>query len=314
MTVTVSTIQTMGDFAQKLQDALNMAGYRYIGKIDTSKFDMDEWKNLSPKEMAQRYAQNENLPVKTHILEVIKSIYASNQRGVYNIGLRTLMTDHNLDYGHYIYPLMHCGMIKKQGELNGSTYKWLLQDKPLFSHAEAIFDLFTRMKSHKLTLEQEDFIEGHTHLGLKAIQDVMNPQSDPLMQYQVFRRYNILMQKQSKQNKKQQKLILTRELSRQQVNNPMQQTQLADDQLSGEGGQEQAGDIKESQKPKDSLAGTLNTDYPGELYVRLANKRIKMYKLIIEQQDKHLRMLEKELARKHNLKQLKSEMDQRAGE
>lgn len=313
MTVTVSTIQGMSDFAQKLQDALNMAGYRYIGKIDTSKFNMDEWKNLSPKEMAQRYALNENLPVKTRMLEVLKSIYASNQRGVYNIGLRTLLTDHDLDYGHYIYPFMFCGMIKKEGTLSSTTYEWIPKDKPLFSHAEQIYDLYQRMKAHRLTPEQEDFIGSHIPLGLKAIQDVINPGQDPLVQYQIFRRYNILMQKHSKEQKKQQRKVLTRELSRQAPDNPMQQIELKD-QAPGQGAEEPVDEIKQMQQPREKPREPLNTDYPGDLYVHLANKRIRMYKRIIEQQDKHLRMLEKELARRHNLLKPRGEMDQRAGE
>lgn len=278
------------DFASVLVEALKKAGFKYMGKIDVSKLNLEEWMGYSPQEMAARYAKEFNLVEINKILTILQAIYAQNQKGIMNFPLKNTLDSNNLPDLEYRFAFSNCGLIQKTGERANTEYRWLSTAAPLYSNAETIFNLFNNMRAFKLTPKERNFIEDNYTEGVEFLNEKLNPENLVEKKFQILRLTNYLSVKSRaklmRESEVKTHLISSREIGR---------TPIVPVDKTPETNEAQALDQQSEtqKKPKIKVA-------EGALFI--STKVAKMYKKIIKHQNKELK------AQRKYIKQLEDKL------
>lgn len=168
---------TKSDFASTLIDALKKANYKYFGKIEDMDSLYEEMKGLSPKEMAERYAERFNLREVNIFHNLISDIFSKKR-----ITLRNDADTFKFNYSAAKAALEGSGYVRITGQRRNTKYIWVKEDKPTFTHAREITNLYNVIMNYKTTDEERDSLREVVENG-EDIKEYLNKQNYSIAQY-----------------------------------------------------------------------------------------------------------------------------------
>lgn len=260
-TVTVSKNALM---AVRLAEAFEKAGIKYYGKIDPEKLNPEEYENLSPREMVEKYSRENHVKQINIFLDILKENFRCNRKNE-SFPMRVKLDRHKIDFFQFTIGLQYLKLADRTGERAQTRYVWRSENTPLYSEAERLFHYIEQMKAYKLDAKARQFIETNVSLGLEKLNEQLNPGDEGERYYQIHRCFCYARQKLNKKVMQHHE-IFERELTRDQL------LHTEDKQV-----REQDKDIGEEQEKE-----AKEEDAPGLIYI--LNKRIR-------HQDKHIKLL-----------------------
>lgn len=267
------------DFADKLYQALQNAGFKYTGKMDLSKINVEEYETLSPMEMAKKYAQASGLGKKVHVLAILQDIYNLNKRGEGKYPMMRNLVKNELEYRLYIAAFLESHLITKSGVKAGTFYTWTPKNPPLLSDAETIVDLAKEIEIERLTPREERFIDESSELGLDGLNLKVNPSNDPMKAYLIYKSFRTAYQRENKKKKNGKMDKFSRILSR---TKPEPEPEVI----------EQPEEVIEPTKQAvEEPVKEVNTD----MVLFLLQQQNDLYKALIDSKDKYIKILEQKL-------------------
>lgn len=168
---------TKSDFASTLIDALKKANYKYFGKIEDMDSLYNEMKDLSSKEMVDRYAERYHLREISIFHSLITDIFSKKK-----ISLRVDADTFKINYSAAKAALEGSGYIKITGARRNTKYIWVKEEKPTFSHAKEITNLYNVIMNYKTTDEERESLRAVVENG-EDIKEYLNKQNYSIAQY-----------------------------------------------------------------------------------------------------------------------------------
>lgn len=240
--------QTRSEFANKLYQALKDAGFFYSGKINLTEEEFNSYKDLSPKEMAQKYATAHALAEKSKIFFFIKRLEEDTVKGVKTFKLRESIIEAKLRQAEYMWAFQnHPDMFKIDGVNNyvNRRYLWVRDSKPIFSDAEVMYNYAHALKDFKLNPKMKAYVKENCELSFEDLNGTLNPSNDLFINFaiQVYRKQ--VRSQQITKAKPKKPIIPDKEISRRPiVNNTLVDVELDEvDETSNEVGLSRGDDL-----------------------------------------------------------------------
>lgn len=147
------------EFADKLFKALQENGHAYTGKISITDTEYDAYRDLSPRQMAEKYAKSHSLNEKGKVLSFLKEVYRRNVKGEYGLNAKEKLEELDLEVKAYLFYFRYGkGLIMVEGERRMTEYKWLPETMPIFSEAEKVYNEVETMRKTKLTYKETEIV------------------------------------------------------------------------------------------------------------------------------------------------------------
>lgn len=206
-------------FAEVLYNALKEKGFKYPGKIHFTDEEFDAYKDLSPKEMAEKYIVQHNLVEKRNLLIVLREIHRVNQEGKYSYNMRQKMEELNLSFKHYFFLFRNAETgLTMQGEKLGTRYIWTKKEAPIMSDAEEIYEEQEKMRKFRFEYKEIKYVEAHIDKEPMEIVENLKKKKDiyelgALFQISTLKIRKKSMEKQ-KEMKAKQKVTFEKEIAR----------------------------------------------------------------------------------------------------
>lgn len=270
------------DFADILQKALLAKGISYTGKITLTNEEINTYRDLSPKAMADNYSVTHNLEEKNKILKILKEIYKLNMQNVFHFATKDRLEEYDLDYSKYLFIFRHLNIfLSVDGQKAQTIYTWKKDSQPIFSDAAIIYDEYLKIKEFKLSPEQKDVIDKINTIDEQEIYNVLQTSDNHTMalKYHIREYLRYLKAKQRKIDnppKKKVKELPPIEISRKlpvvenKVFNKIEEIMIQEE--------------KEKEKIKND---------PGDRILFILHKKLKLYKQLLKNEHKYSKYLEK---------------------
>ena len=172
----------MTDFADKLMKALRDSGYRHFSFIPMQEIsEKYEGKNISPKMMADKIAEEYNLAMIEKLYNLLKSIENEDKFSV-----KRFSKAHNLSYFLLSSALKAYSPIEISGQKAGTTYKWVSKESVSSVHAEHLLSIMDEMKNYELSDKLRNAVGKYIKQS-ETVEQVLSHEGIP-----VFARYKIL--------------------------------------------------------------------------------------------------------------------------
>jgi len=274
----------LSDFAETLRQALLSGGYKYIGKIDLSKINVEEYKNLSSLEMVNRYSRQFRLAEHNKMLEILKGIYANNQKGIYSYSLNETLDNKGFKDPIYKFAVKRCGLIHSEGENRHTTYQWLPNDPPIYGNAEHLLAFVDSTKATPLSQKAKQYIEENCRLSTEELNKVLNPENSAQLEYKIGQQAIYSRAKIAQREKKKKVEIPDKEIARTSIDqNP--------------GTTSKPEDNKETPFGSENIKRDIVQIFEARLdYISTSSeKQIKILRKLVKEQNKYITQLEKQL-------------------
>ena len=134
------------DFADKLTEALKKAGYRNFGKLNNLEELYDQYKNLSPREMADQYAKEHDLERMNRAYRMLREIY--DHPGEFT-SLQNKSGEYGLPYAYVAEAVKDYTPVEMTGSGITTKYHWVSPEPPSFNSAVDFINLVDQFKNFK---------------------------------------------------------------------------------------------------------------------------------------------------------------------
>lgn len=285
------------DLAIKLAEGLKLIPeFKYIGKVNLTDDEVDSMKEMSPKEMATWWGNKHDLKPKNKILLVFQEIFRRNQDGKQNYPASQRLSELELDSKLFFF-LFRIGatpLFSIIGERSGTKYIWKKPNTPpIFSDAEDFYNTYLDLKKYRLNAKQRLLVDRNSEKDIEAQLQILNITDEKEIEFARFRLLEIKGRQANRERKE------GREEPKKDHIITSCETRTILNQMNGLMKQEiDQEDVQESKQEIDLeiLIPTNGEKYEskngkGELFI--LNERLKLYKAINKNLEKHNKKLKK---------------------
>lgn len=269
---------------------LDEAGIKY-GKINVTDEEFNAYRDLSPKQIAEKYAKDHLLKDIGKVFNFITYVYELNQKGEYTGQFREKMEEMGLDIKYYLFIFRYAsdGLIKVVGQRAQTTWTWLPKRAPQFEDAQFYYSKVNVIRSYKLSYIHRNIINEDPTLDHETVVSKFKLTSPDDILAAKFKVHGILSNiksrmKNKNKNKQEEHNTITSVEYRSvpkpiELNVPVQTVKVDE--------------IVKEDKEKGKGTSEQYTAMKGQLF--LACQKVEMYKGIIQNQEEHIASIEAEM-------------------